>query len=113
MAWLLAGFLALAFVTGLLASMAVHVSAGDLHRWQDWAARVKNTGIAAQCLTLALTGVFWRPLVAWGHRRGIVQSHEFDAVLRLRVKAMAWGALYLLLVPIGPVRLWHLLSAWF
>ena len=75
------------------------------------ASRIRQWGLVLQCLLLGAMVTFWRPLVAFAYRRAIVKRHELSQVLRLRWHVAAWGLLYLVLIPIGPVNLWHLLTA--
>ena len=70
-------------------------------------------GTVAQAALIALAGIFWRPLVYWLMRLGIAQPHEFDRLIALRWHAVAWGALYLLLIPIGPTAVWQALTSLF
>ena len=61
----------------------------------------------AQLVTLTQTAlccwviVSWRPIVAWGFRRGYVAKHELRAVLAMRWRVAGMLAMYLALVPIG------------
>lgn len=55
----------------------------------------------------------WRRLVAWLRTKGIVRKHEHRRVLALRTKTACAMALYLLLVPIGPIALLQLAQSFF
>lgn len=98
--WLLLAvllMLALAALASLLARSGVDpVSLGQT------VASLKPYGIAAQALVIALVGIRWSVIVHWGRRKGIVKAHEFDQVMALRAKVMAFLLAYLLLIPIGP-----------
>lgn len=96
---------------GLLAAMVAHfeVSQADLRRWQVVSGGIQRWGLLFQCLVLVAVGLWWRAIVAFGHRKGIVKTHEFDQVIGLRWTVLAFGIAYLVLVPIGPTTLWRFL----
>ena len=87
------------------------ISLDELQAVGAGAARIRQWGLVLQCLLLGALVAFWRPLVGFAYRRAIVKRHELRQVLRLRWHVAAWGLLYLVLIPIGPVNLWHLLTA--
>ena len=105
----LAGVLVLS-VLGALVSRQ-DISLDELQAVGVGAARIRQWGLVLQCLFLGALVAFWRPLVGFAYRRAIVKRHELSQVLRLRWHVAAWGLLYLVLIPIGPVNLWHLLTA--
>lgn len=96
---------------GLLAAMVAHfeVSQADLRRWQVVSGGIQRWGLLFQCLVLVAVGLWWRAIVAFGHRKGIVKTHEFEQVIGLRWTVLAFGIAYLVLVPIGPTTLWRFL----
>ena len=39
--------------------------------------------------------------------------HELDRLIACRWRALMWGAIYLLLIPIGPSAVWQALTSLF
>lgn len=105
----LAGLFVLSFMGALVSRQ--NISLDELRSVGVGAARIRQWGLVLQCLLLGALVGFWRPLVGFAYRRAIVKRHELRQVLRLRWHVAAWGLLYLVLIPIGPVNLWHLLTA--
>lgn len=111
--WLLAGVAALLVLligTAVLVALAIHLGVDQraLQGWRDAAGAVRRWGLLGQCLVVAAAGIGWPAIVRYGQRRGLVQESEYDWLLALRWKVIAFGAAYLLLIPIGPATLWHL-----
>lgn len=67
-------------------------------------------GVIVQCAIVTLVIVRWKALVDWAAARGIVQGFERDRALAYRGKAATFLLLYLILIPIGPHRIWLLLA---
>ena len=107
--------LALALLVAVLASVASSTQASPeaVREWMAGAHTVRVWGTVMQGTLIALAVIFWRPLVYWLMRLGIAQPHEFDRLIALRWHAMAWGAIYLLLIPIGPSAVWQALTSLF
>ena len=105
----LAGVLVLIFMGALVSRQ--DISLGELQAINLGAMRIRHWGLVIQCLLLAAVVVFWRPLVRFAHKQGVVKHHELARVLSLRWHTAAWGLLYLVLIPIGPVTLWQVLTA--
>ena len=105
-----AAVIVLTFVVMGLGVMALIKSGVDVFKVQTALSSLRLYGIAIQCAVVALVGLFWKALVRWGQRRGIVQSREFHRVIELRAKAVAFLCAYLLLIPIGPQMLFKLLG---
>ena len=99
----------ISFMVLVAISSSQETSTQDLLSWQAIAGGVRRWGLLGQCLALALVFVCWRTIVGWAYRLGLVKRHELKWALRKRRTALAWGVLYLLLVPIGPTTLWNLL----
>lgn len=104
----LVGVVALALM--VLGVVALVTGGVDIFKLQLAVSRLRLFGVVLQMLIVALVGLRWRALVSWGQRRGIVQAHEFDRVIALRPKAMAFLCAYLVLIPIGPQTLFRLLG---
>jgi hypothetical protein len=102
------GVVALALM--VLGVVALVTGGVDIFKLQSAVSRLRLFGVLLQILIVALVGLRWRALVSWGQRRGIVQPHEFDRVIALRPKAMAFLCAYLVLIPIGPQTLFRLLG---
>lgn len=81
---------------------ALATSGLDLFQMQSAVSKVRVIGTLVQILIVAVIGLRWRALVQWGQRRNIVQEHEFERVVALRPKVMAFLCAYLVLIPIGP-----------
>lgn len=94
----------------VLVVVALVTSGVDIFKLQSAVSRLRLFGAVQQMLIVALIGLRWRALVGWGQRRGIVQPHEFERVIALRPKAMAFLCAYLVLIPIGPQTLFRLLG---
>ena len=107
--------LALALLVAMLASFAAGTQASPeaVRGWVTGAHAVRVWGAAVQAALIALAGIFWKPLMRWLVRLGIAQPHEEERLVALRWHAMAWGAIYLLLVPIGPDVVWQALTSLF
>ena len=99
----------IAFLVLVAIASSQQSSTEDLLTWQTSVGGLKRWGLLAQCVALALIVTGWRPIVGWAYRLGIVKRHELRWALRQRNAVLAWGVLYLLLVPIGPTTLWNLL----
>jgi hypothetical protein len=82
----------------------------DLFKVQSVTSQLRPWGAAIQMLIVAFIGLRWHVLVRFGQRRNIVLDHEFERVIALRPKVMAWLCAYLLLIPIGPLALWRALG---
>jgi hypothetical protein len=82
----------------------------DLFKVQSVTSQLRPWGAAIQMLIVAFIGLCWHVLVRFGQRRNIVLDHEFERVIALRPKVMAWLCAYLLLIPIGPLALWRALG---
>ena len=82
----------------------------EVLRLQDFASRLHSIGLAAQALVVALVIGRWKALVSWGAAKGIVQPFEIERVLAFRSKAATFLFLYLILIPIGPSRIWSLFT---
>lgn len=109
--WLVGSLAVLGTIALMGLGVAALVKSGvDVFKVQTALSSVRLYGIAIQCAVVALVGLRWHALVRWGHRRGIVQNHEFHRVIELRAKAMAFLCAYLLFIPIGPQRLFKLLG---
>jgi len=99
-----------ALVLMVLGVVALVTGGVDIFKLQSAVSRLRLFGVVLQMLIVALVGLRWRALVSWGQRRGIVQPHEFERVIALRPKAMAFLCAYLVLIPIGPQTLFRLLG---
>ena len=107
--------LALALLVAVLASFASSTQASPeaVRGWMAGAHAVRVWGTVMQAALIALAVIFWRPLMHWLVRRGIAAPHELDRLIACRWHAMAWGAIYLLLIPIGPAAVWQALTSLF
>ena len=105
----LAGVLVLIFMGALVSRQ--DISLGELQAINLGAMRIRQWGLVIQCLLLTAVVALWRPLVRFAHKRGVGKHHELGRVLSMRWHAAAWGLLYLVLIPIGPVTLWQVLTA--
>lgn len=94
----------------VLGVVALVTGGVDIFKLQSAVSRLRLFGVVLQMLIVALIGLRWRALVSRGQRRGIVQPHEFERVIALRPKAMAFLCAYLVLIPIGPQTLFRLLG---
>ena len=112
---LVAALLALALLVAVLASFAAHTRASPeaVRGWVAGAHTLRVWGTAVQAALIALAGIFWEPLMRWLVRRGIAQPHEEERLIALRWRALMWGAIYLLLIPIGPAAVWQALTSLF
>lgn len=106
----LAAIFALIVVTAVLVAIASHshASLSDLQRWVGAANGLQRWGLLVQCLIVAAIALRWKPLVAFGRKRGVVKAGEYEQVLALRAQVVAFLVAYLVLVPIGPTTLWRL-----
>lgn len=66
-----------------------------------WFRKGSQLGTLIQTALCCWVIASWRPIVAWGFRRGYVAKHELRAVLAMRWRAAGMLAVYLALVPIG------------
>ena len=82
----------------------------DLFKVQSVTSQLRPWGVGIQVLIVALVGLRWHALVRFGQRHHIVLKHEFERVIALRPKVMAWLCVYLVLIPIGPLTLWRALG---
>ena len=82
----------------------------EVLRLHEFATRLHAAGLAAQSLAVALVLGRWKALVAWASAKGIVQPFEIERALAFRGKAAVFLLLYLLLIPIGPARIWSLIA---
>ena len=99
----------LVFLVLVAIASSQNTSTQGLATWQASVGGLKRWGLLAQCVLLALVIASWRSIVGWAYRLGIVKRHELKWALRQRRSALAWGVLYLLLVPIGPTTIWNIL----
>lgn len=79
---------------------------GLLRTVQHWHA----VGLAMQCAAVALVIWRWKNLVDWLAAKGIVQDFERERAMAFRGKAATFLLLYLILIPVGPHRIWLLLA---
>ena len=112
---IVAVLLAFALLVAGLASFAssMQTSPEAVRGWVAGAHAVRVWGTVMQGTLIALAVIFWKPLMYWLVRRGIAMPHELDRLIALRWHAVAWGALYLLLIPIGPAAVWQALTSLF
>lgn len=82
----------------------------DVLQLQSVASLLHAWGLAIQCAAVAVIVASWKHLVAWAAARGIVQPFERERALAFRGKAAVFMLLYLLLIPIGPYRIWSLFA---
>lgn len=82
----------------------------DLQRVGNASAAVQRWGFLVQCLALAAICAAWKRIVDLGLRTGIVKAHEYERVLAYRWRVFVFGVAYLLLVVLGPARLWNLFT---
>lgn len=70
--------------------------------------RVRFIGVTVQALLIALVIAFWSKivdaLVSWNW----VKPHEYKKAIDMRSKVALFLILYLVLIPIGPGRIWGL-----
>ena len=100
-------------LTGIVMVAVLHAFISDsaeVLRLQDFASRLHSIGLAAQALAVAVVIGRWRALVHWAARKGIVQPFEIERALAFRSKAATFLLLYLILIPIGPSRIWSLFA---
>lgn len=110
--WLAGGVLALALLI-VVAGAVMQSFIGherQLLRLLQIAQQWHAVGLIVQCAIVTLVIARWKALVAWGITKGIVQPFEIERALAFRGKAATFLLLYLLLIPIGPHRLWLLLA---
>ena len=107
--------LVLALLVAMLASLASNTQASPeaVRGWMVGAHAVRVWGTVAQAALIALAVIFWRPLMYWLVRCGIAMPHELGRLISCRWHALMWGAIYLLLVPIGPSAVWQALTSLF
>ena len=110
-----AALLALALLVAALASFASSMQANPeaVRGWMAGAHAVRVWGTVMQGTIIALAIIFWKPLMHWLVRCGIAAPHELDRLIACRWHALMWGALYLLLIPIGPSAVWQALTSLF
>lgn len=107
------GVLFAALLTLAMMALGVYALANsglDVFKVQSAVSKLRLYGAAVQILIVALIGLRWDALVRWGRRCGFVLDKEFDRVVALRAKAMAFLCAYLILIPIGPQTLFKLLG---
>lgn len=100
-------------LAGIVMVAVLHALISDsteVLRLQDFASRLHSIGLAAQALAVALVIGRWRALVTLGAAKGIVQPFEIERALAFRSKAATFLLLYLILIPIGPSRIWSLFT---
>ena len=107
--------LVLVLLVAVLASFASSTQASPeaVRGWMADAHTVRVWGTVMQAALIALAVIFWQPLMRWLVRQGIAAPHELGRLFALRWHAMAWGAVYLLLIPIGPSAVWQALTSLF
>lgn len=106
--WAIAALLLLGGA-GILMTLLLAQPASDLIHIERQVRRLKFAGVIVQLLFVAAVGLWWKELVAYGHRRGFVKAFELQAVQALRWKVVAFLVAFLALVVIGPGefhRLW-------
>ena len=110
-----AALLALALLAAVLASFASSAQSSPeaVRGWMAGARTVRVWGTVMQGTLIALAVIFWRPLMYWLVRCGIAMPHELGRLIACRWHALMWGALYLLLIPIGPSAVWQALTSLF
>jgi len=84
--------------------------ASDLARIEQRVRRLKYVGVLVQLLLVASIGAFWRPIVDWGRTRGVVKAFEYERVLALRWKVVAFLGVFILVVVIGPGEIHRLVK---
>ena len=82
----------------------------EVLKLQAFANKLHTFGLVVQALAIALVIGRWKALVRWASVRGIVQPFEVDRALAFRGKAATFLLLYLILIPIGPSRIWSLFT---
>ena len=82
----------------------------EVLKLQQLASWLHAAGLLVQCAAVALVLMRWRALVDWAAARGIVQPFEHARALAFRGKAAVFLLLYLILIPIGPYRIWSLVA---
>ncbi len=110
--WLLlvaVAFVLLVFGMGLM-SVLIDLPHTDLQALASGVRTFRFYGVLVQIALVGLVVLCWPWIVDAGQRRGIVARHEYEKVLGLRWTVAAFLAAYLLLVPIGPVTLYHFLA---
>lgn len=100
-------------IAGVLLVVLANLAPAQVLALQAWFSQAGRLGAMVQMAIAAWIVYRWARIVAWGRRRGYVNKAEHRAVLRLRWRAAGWLALYLLLFPIGPLRLLDAVMAWF
>lgn len=120
LSWWLRGFIPWLLYFGLILLIAVvlllvlvNLAPAQVLDLQVWFSQAGRLGAMVQVAIAACIVYRWSRIVAWGRRRGYVSKAEHRAVLRMRWRAARWMALYLLLFPIGPLRLLDAVMAWF
>ncbi len=63
-------------------------------------------GVTVQCLAVLAIYARWQRIVTWARSRGFVLESEFERALAFRGRVIAFLVLYLVLIPIGPARIW-------
>ena len=115
LAVIVAALLALALLVAVLASLASSTQANPeaVRGWVAGAHAVRVWGTVMQGALIALAVIFWKPLMHWLVRLGIAVPHELDRLIACRWHALMWGAIYLLLIPVGPTAVWQALTSLF
>ncbi|QIL80335.1 hypothetical protein G7047_10805 [Diaphorobacter sp. HDW4A] len=115
MRWLVvACALAVPLVSMLLIAALQHFvrDASDLATVQRVSGIVHALGLVLQCMAVATLIWKWRALVDWGKNKGFVREAEYESALAYRAKASTFLLLYLILIPIGPWRIWVFFKFW-
>lgn len=120
LSWWLRGFIPwllyfglILVIAGVLLVVLVNLAPDQVLGLQVWFSQAGRVGAVVQVAIAAWIVYRWTRIVAWGRRRGYVNKAEHRAVLRMRWRAAGWLALYLLLFPIGPLRLLDAVMVWF
>ena len=96
---------------GMVAVLHAFITdSSEVLKLQAFATKLHTFGLAVQALAIVLVIGRWKALVRWASVRGIVQPFEVDRALAFRGKAATFLLLYLILIPIGPSRIWSLFT---
>ena len=72
---------------------------------------VHTIGVGIQCAVVASILLGWKRLADWATATGVFKAHEYQRALEFKARAGAFLLAYLLLIPIGPYRVWRAMTA--
>ena len=95
---------------GLFMALIMHFAnnKNGIFALQSTVGRIHLYGLIAQTIIAVLIVTFWKNIVSWANDKKYLRNDEVARAIAYRNRIALFLFLYLVLIPIGPGRIWGL-----